>query len=188
MEQLLAAPPKGHTAPWAIHGRRWVFRGRHSSGSIFTGSWDAKDWRNVPGPFYAGATDTCGGGRVLAPSLILVNEDWTEFVFRQPSDSTQVLQLIDTAWDDPFGEYACDGDDHWTLQEIRRWWADRGRLLEWIESAAQLMANENATNELASLRQYAADIHGPLEDQLRHYAYWLDNREPASSELELPQL
>ena len=181
MDRILADPPPGHAAPWTALG--W-----NSRDAIFAESWAERDWRNVPGPFYAAETDTCGGGRWCAPDLILVNEHWTEFVFRQPTNSTQVIGLLDAAYDDPFQEYGCDGNDHWTLEAIRAWWADRDRLLQWIESMVQMMTEQKAVGEVASLREYAADIRGPLERQLREYAYWIDNGAPAQPADRLPSL
>lgn len=181
MDHLLSDPPAGHAAPWTISGR-------NTREEIFGATWADRDWRNVPGPFYAAETDTCGGGRFIAPHLILVNEDWTEFVSRQPVDSAQVLELLDVAYDDPFSEYGCDGDDHWTLSEIRAWWADRRRVVQWIESAVRVMADQGANEEIAGLRLYAADIHGPLEDRLRAYAFRADNGESARLGDRLPSL
>lgn len=181
MHELLAFPPVGHSAPWAATPR--------SSSDVFNrGSWDQRDWRNVPGPFYAGTTDTCGGGRFVAPNLILVNEDWTEFIFRQPSSPRELVQLIDAAWDDPFEEYAHDGDAHWTLSEIRTWWRNRDSVLAWIETVIPQMSAEGAVGEVASLHEYAADLSGPLEGRLRRYAYWTENRVAANSTQALPEL
>jgi len=39
---------------------------------------------------------------------------------------------MEAAWADPFGGYAIDGDDHWTVAGVPDRWRDRGRLREWI--------------------------------------------------------
>lgn len=166
MDQLLASPPRQHPRPWAQHRRI-------SAAEIFTGSWAARDWRNVPGPYYTAETDTCGGGRAFAPSLVLVTEHWNEFVYRQPTDSAQLLQLLDAAYDDPFGGYGSDGNSHWTPELVRSWWADRNRLLDWIAAAEAQMAAENAPEEVVSLGEFRTDIEGPLEARLEAYALWL---------------
>ena len=100
----------------------------------------------------------------------------------------QVVELLDVAYDDPFEAYGCDGDDHWTLAEIRGWWADRDRVARWIESALRVMADQEADGEIASLHDFLADIRGPLEGRLREYAYWIDNGEPAGPSDPLPSL
>lgn len=181
MEQLLSSPPVDHAAPWTVQGRNTV-------PGIFRGAWAERDWRNVPGAFYATVTDTCGGGMWAAPDLVLVNEDWTEFVFRQPTSDPAVLRLIDAAYDDPFQAYACDGDDRWTVDTVREWWADRPRLLEWIASARATMVAEDAAGVVAGLDAYEADIRGPLEGRLREYLFWLDAREAPQTSSLLPTL
>jgi len=181
MDQILADPPHGHPAPWVVLGRNQ----RHA---MFSDVWAERDWRNVPGPFYAAETDTCGGGRWCAPDLVLVNEDWTEFVFRQPTNPSQVLDLLDAAYDDPFQQYGCDGHEHWTVDTIRDWWADRDRLLAWIESMVSVMAEQKAPSEVASLLEFADHVRGPLEGQLREYAYWLESGESPPLGVTLPSL
>lgn len=180
-DRLLAAPPAGHQAPWCHSGR-------NSRQVIFADVWTSKDWRNVPGPFYTAETDTCGGGRFLAPDLVLVNEDWTEFVYRQPTSSAQVVRLLDAAYDDPFGQYGSDGNDRWTLELVRDWWADRDRVAHWIQVTLPVMAEEGNDGEAASLRAYADDIEGPLEVRLRRYAFWLDNGRAAGAGDALPAI
>ncbi|MBF6422722.1 hypothetical protein IU436_29340 [Nocardia farcinica] len=55
------------------------------------------------------------------------------------------------AWADPYGAYAYDGDDHWTPELIRDWWADRAKLAEWLETAErQWSAHDNALKREAA--------------------------------------
>lgn len=42
---------------------------------LFTGVWEQRNWRNVPGPFYAGETDSTATGRLDAPDRIAYDDD-----------------------------------------------------------------------------------------------------------------
>ncbi|GAA0992575.1 hypothetical protein GCM10009555_081850 [Acrocarpospora macrocephala] len=96
--------------------------------------WEDRDWRNVPGPFYGAQTDSCWMGRDIAPRHIVYEDECgSEVVFRQPQSPQEVHLVLTAAWNDPFCAYAGDGDNHWTLELIREWWASRERLAAWID-------------------------------------------------------
>jgi hypothetical protein len=98
------------------------------------GRWEERSWLNVPGPFYGAETDTCATGRLAAaPSNVLYTDDGQEFIWKQPQNPEQVSAVLDAAYQDPFSGYAWDGDDHWTVDLVRQWWAERGRVRDWIE-------------------------------------------------------
>ncbi|MGW0900175.1 ferredoxin, partial [Streptomyces goshikiensis] len=83
------------------------------------------------------------------------------------------------AANDPYAGYACDGDDHWTPQSVRAWWADRRRLVDWIDKAAiSRSASERADERevVAGLNSYRQYIDGELAVHLRAYIFWLDQR------------
>ncbi|WP_159057826.1 MULTISPECIES: hypothetical protein [unclassified Streptomyces] len=66
---------------------------------LFTGVWQQRNRRNVPGPFYAGETDSMATGRLDAPGHIAYDDDLGggfgfEFVYRQPVDAHQTEDLI----------------------------------------------------------------------------------------------
>jgi hypothetical protein len=156
------------------------------------GEWDKRDWRNVPGPFYGAETDSCWMGRDIAPRHIVYEDDYgSEVVFRQPQDSAEVHLVLTAAWNDPFGGYACDGDDHWTLDLMREWWADRARLAAWIDDLQRRWSVSERADERENalgLRDYASYLDQGLEAYLRKYGFWLDNRRtPTPGEL-LPDL
>ncbi|MFJ3840656.1 hypothetical protein ACWGHM_00440 [Streptomyces sp. NPDC054904] len=59
-------------------------------------------------------------GRLIAPANVLYEEEWgAAFVYRRPRDRTQTLAVLGAAAQDPYGGYACDGDDHWTPEPAR---------------------------------------------------------------------
>jgi hypothetical protein len=41
-------------------------------GETFRGTWEERNWRNAPGPFYGGMTDNCWIGRQHAPVSVPV--------------------------------------------------------------------------------------------------------------------
>jgi hypothetical protein len=56
---------------------------------LFTGRWEERNWRNVPGPFYASETDSLQIGRLAAPDHVCYDDDigngfGYEFIYRQP--------------------------------------------------------------------------------------------------------
>jgi hypothetical protein len=156
------------------------------------GRWEQRDWRNVPGPFYGAETDSCWMGRLVAPGHIVYEDGFGgEVVYRQPRNPHEVHLVLTAAWNDPFGAYACDGDDHWTPTLVREWWADRGRLAAWLAQVCRKWMNSERADERENalgLRDYADYLDHGLETHLREYAFWLDNhRAPAPGET-LPAL
>ncbi|MEV6008909.1 hypothetical protein AB0M29_19085 [Streptomyces sp. NPDC051976] len=112
---------------------RW--RGGSDELSIGEGRWEDRNWLNVPGPFYTGETDDGMNGPVYAPGLVLCGGDGgMEFIYRQPQTREEVETLLEVAWGEPFGGYAWDGDDRWSEDSVRDWWAGRARVREWIHS------------------------------------------------------
>lgn len=156
------------------------------------GRWANRDWRNVPGPFYGAMTDSCWVGRLVAPDHIVYEDDnGGEVVFRQPRDAAETQMVLTAAWSDPFHAYACDGDEHWTLASVRDWWAERKRLLEWIDDTCRVWADsgrkdeQHNTHGLRAYRRYVAD---GLERSLREYGFWLEEHRPAAAGEGLPDL
>lgn len=156
------------------------------------GEWERRDWRNVPGPFYAAETDTCWMGRQIAPGhIIYEDEHGCEVVFRQPQDPHEVQLLLTAAWNDPFRAYACDGDARWTLGLVREWWAGRERIAAWIQAACREMSEserEDERDNASGLRDYASYLDNGLETYLRQYGFWLDDHRAAMPGERLPDL
>ncbi|MEU8074915.1 ferredoxin [Catellatospora citrea] len=159
---------------------------------IFRGTWEMRNWRNVPGPFYGADTDTCWTGRMDAPDLVLYDDEYgTEFLFRQPTDPAEVYRLLLAATSDPFGGYAADGDEHWTTAAVREWWRNRERLLEWIQRARGTWHESPHADHrelLGGLAAFERHIEHGLEGYLRRYSFWLDHRRPRRPGETLPDL
>jgi RimJ/RimL family protein N-acetyltransferase len=156
------------------------------------GRWADRDWRNVPGPFYGARTDSSWVGRVVAPGHVVYEDKFgSEIVYRQPRTASEVHLVLTAAWNDPFGAYAADGDEHWTLDLVRDWWADRDRLAAWIDDVQRRWSCSERADErdnAAGLRDFAGYLTDGLEADLRDYGFWLDNRRPPRPHETLPHL
>ena len=156
------------------------------------GQWADRDWRNVPGPFYGAQTDSCWMGRDVAPGHIVYEDEFgSEIVYRQPTSPSEAQLVLTAAWNDPFSAYAADGDQHWTLDLVRDWWANRGRLAIWIDDVQRRWSASERADErdnAAGLRDFAIYLVDGLEADLREYSVWLDHRRPALPHETLPDL
>ncbi|MCX5124808.1 ferredoxin [Streptomyces sp. NBC_00193] len=154
--------------------------------------WEERLWTNVPGPFYTRDNDNCWTGRIEAPDNVLYEGAWfTEYVFRQPRNPAQVRALARAAGAEVTGGYACDGDERWTPDLVREWWAGRGRVEEDLSAAlAEFRKHSDEQNLDAALgvRDYRTYLAGALADDLRAYLFRLEEgRYPEAGE-RLPQL
>ncbi|MGI5519910.1 ferredoxin [Micromonospora sp. CA-259024] len=156
------------------------------------GRWADRDWRNVPGAFYGARTDSCWMGREIAPQHVVYEDEFGgEIVYRQPTNSSEVQRLLTAAWSDPFCAYAADGDEHWTLDLVRQWWAERKRLAAWIDQLRRQWSASDRTDErdnAAGLVDFGRYLNDGLEADLRDYGFWLDNRRPRQPREGLPSL
>ncbi|MFK0223157.1 ferredoxin [Streptomyces vinaceus] len=162
---------------------------------IFRGEWGDRNWRNVPGPFYGADTDCMQFGREHAPDHVAFDEAH-EFVFRQPVTERETAALVTAAGWELYNNYAWDGDEHWTVEGVRAWWRDRGRVREWAVAAARVWSSYREDPKYVphyldaadGHREFVAYIDDGLEAYLRGYLFWLDQRrEPAPGEA-LPRL
>lgn len=161
--------------------------------SSFAGEWSERNRLNVPGPFYGADTDTCCCGPLEAPDNVLIDESGQEFVWRQPKDPAQLQALLQAARSDPFCGYAWDGDEHWTTELVRDWWATRGEVSEWIDRQLgnrELLSSDYNTDRaaVASLQQFRAYFTAELESDLREYMFWLEKRRARADDEPLPML
>jgi hypothetical protein len=147
--------------------------------NIFSGSWEQKNWLNVPGPIYAGLTDWSLIGRLEAPDNVLYDENGQEFIFRQPRNRWELSQVVHAAAIDPFGGYACDGNEHWNTELIRDWWSHKADLVNWIGRQVQnpeFQTHQDFVeqNQLQALRHFEDFVQTGLHDYLRAYTFFLE--------------
>ncbi|ACU73011.1 hypothetical protein Caci_4147 [Catenulispora acidiphila DSM 44928] len=151
----------------------------------FTGKWAERKPRNVPGPFYSASTDSLQTGRLDAPDHIAYDDDlgggfgW-EFVYRQPVNAAGTEAVVNAARLELYSGYACDGDDHWTVEAVRDWWRERGEIRAWaVDLAVQWEANAHPKyrghyhDAAHGLREFIAFIDDGLDRYLRGYMFWL---------------
>uniref|UniRef100_A0AAU2JW69 Ferredoxin n=1 Tax=Streptomyces sp. NBC_00049 TaxID=2903617 RepID=A0AAU2JW69_9ACTN len=155
---------------------------------VFTGVWAERNWRNVPGPFYGANTDCMELGRCEAPRHIAYDDDH-EFVYRQPGNAFETEAVVSAAQVELYLGYGWDGDDHWTVEAVRDWWRDRGRVREWAVAAAAEREAEDPEflvhhrDAAQGHRDFVAHIDDGLEAYLRGYLFWLEQRrEPKPGE------
>ena len=158
----------------------------------FFGRWDDRLWLNVPGPFYTGISDNCWTGRLHAPRHVLYGgEYFGEYVYRQPANAAEVLQLAEAAQNDPYAGYACDGDSHWTIATVREWWQDRARVEEYLATLLpEWSSSDNSEEREASegIRDFAAYIADGLSTDLQRYLFRLQEGHYPESATTLPEL
>lgn len=131
--------------------------------------WSSKGELNFPGPFYTAETDTCGTGIIESPNNVIFNENFQEFVMIQPRIKSELYQLWLAADVEVFGSYYCDGNDHWTVQEVKYWWLNRTFILECLTNKELI---ENNCNQEKRYRFYIQDF---AEEDLKKYCFFLDN-------------
>jgi hypothetical protein len=133
-------------------------------------------------------------GREIAPAHVVYEDEFgSEIVYRQPRNSSDVCLVLTAAWNDPFRAYAADGDgdENWTLDLVREWWAGRDRLAAWIDDVQRRWTHSEHADErdnAAGLRGFARYLDDGLGADLRDYGFWLDNRRPALPHETLPEL
>lgn len=164
----------------------------NASWGVWPDAWLELNWRNVPGPFYGAATDTCWVGREVAPDHILYDDEYgQEFVYRQPRTPEETHRVMAAAWQDPMGGFECDGDAHWTPELVRDWWRDRGRVREWavaLDRTWSVSEDEYRREAAGGARAYVAHIDGDLGHHLRGYVFRLAEGRPARQGEALPGL
>lgn len=155
----------------------------------FSGAWEDRNWRNLPGPFYGGATDTCGSGPIVAPGNVCLDPDGHEFVLIQPRSQNELLAVVNAASHDPFAGYGADGNLRWNAELVRGWWAERRRLSEEIADAVKQGAEarqDRAYERILDL--FVRFLEVEVEDYLRRYLYLLDTGREPRGEDPLPLL
>ncbi len=157
---------------------------------VFTGRFAARNWRNLPGPFYGAETDTCCTGPVCAPNNVLCDGDYQEFVAIQPRTPDEFRALCEAATCDPFWGYGCDGNQQWTPGLVRDYWARRHELIEELHTVLTRIRSRSPVElwELMQVQSVLEFVSMHACDYLRKYIYWLENGVPPDQGRRLPVL
>jgi hypothetical protein len=145
--------------------------------------WQEKHPFNFPGPFYAGDSDTCGTGICEAPYNVMNDSHCCEYVFRQPTEFTELLQVIDAAAVEVLDSYSSNGNEYWTYEACKEWWRNRAELIVALKDEELLKMNDGQA------QAYINYLNGEAELDLRRYCYFLLNGNyPMSETTVLPSL
>ena len=159
--------------------------------TYFMGTWDQRNVLNMPGPFYGAETDTCMDGPEYAPASLLCDAIGQGFVWRQPRNDVETLALMTGASSDPFGGFGWDGDQHWTPDLVRDWWARRDERAHMVSSLVTELTNPRLAASslwISLVASYGDYIVFGLEEGLGRYLSFLETgRYPREGET-LPAL
>lgn len=145
--------------------------------------WPEKHPFNFPGPFYTGASDTCGTGVGQAPDNVMNDAYGCEYVFRQPTTYYEFLCVVDAAAVEVLDSYSSNGNEHWTVQECRTWWRNRAQLVRHLTDEEVIKMNDGQA------QRYLDYLNGEAELDLRRYCYFLENGVyPTNPRIVLPEL
>ena len=146
---------------------------------------------NTPGPFYTYESDWALLGPSAAPDFVAIDAEERDIVFRQPFTHADITTVRRAADCDPFDGYAADGNQHWTVAEVRAWWARRDELREYIRSTFMPSRWRHASERprlerigAAWLLHFDTEVHG----YLRAYCAFLDTRVWPTARQRLPEL
>jgi hypothetical protein len=81
------------------------------------------------------------------------------------------------AWNDPYGGYACDGDDRWTPLTVRDWWSDRRRVESYVSALLtewSASTNPQELETVAGMRDFIDYMADGLATDLRRYLFRLE--------------
>ena len=142
------------------------------------GVWTTRSWLSTPGPFYTGGADFAGFGPKYSGSLVSMDEGHADVVFRQPVTAEELSVIIEAAKTDPFSGYACDGNERWSVDAVRGWWARREEVRRHVvgDVLREGWFAWDSPAALASGQKWLAFFDDELEDYLRSYCYFLQHR------------
>lgn len=145
--------------------------------------WEDKHPFNFPGPFYTGQSNTCGTGDVEAPDNVFYDADTCEYIFRQPSNYKEFVDVLDAAAVEVFDSYACNGNKYWTYDLCKEWWHNRRWLLEQLDNPELKKVNGARSN---LYRDYL--VTNDEQDLKRYCFFLLHGHYPSLNEENLPAL
>ncbi|MEH0154112.1 hypothetical protein V6R21_08170 [Limibacter armeniacum] len=135
-------------------------------------------WLNTPGPIYTTQTDNCGTGQPEAPNNVGGDENYYEFIFKQPLSTIELNQIKNAADIDPFGGYYFDGNNYWTNERIITWWSKIEIVIEYMidRYEEELQLPLNAHNTLFDFGKGPEEAHffGPVTPMPENYKSALD--------------
>jgi hypothetical protein len=135
-------------------------------------------WLNTPGPIYTTQTDNCGTGQPEAPNNVGGDENYYEFIFKQPFNEKELLEVKSSAEVDPLSGYYIDGNKYWTKEKIIEWWEKIESVIDYMVNRyeKELQLPSNPHNRLYDFGKGLEEAHfyGPIEPLPKNYKAALD--------------
>ena len=122
---------------------------------------------------------------------MLFNDLGQEFIAVQPRTRDEVEQILNAARVEVFDGYGRDGNQFWTLELIREWWARRGELLRWVRGQIRAPVFDDTppyTGYSTALLRFEHYVQHGLADHLRYYAWFLEQRRGTAEPNRLPEI
>jgi len=178
---------RGRAAPvWVTEEGRLMLRNRG-----LTGEWKDHRWMNTPGPFYTGQADFVLMGPTCSPDYVALDDEMVDIVFLQPITIVDFDAVMEAADCDPFGGYACDGNEHWTVEALREWWRRVPEIREHITTHLLVPGWYSHPRDPLVNRVGAAWLRFLDEDAMawgREYSFFLDSARWPEEDEALPDL
>ena len=141
----------------------------------FLGIWEEIHWMNTPGPLYCSDTDNCGTGPVAAPDNVEVDGDGFEVLYRQPINLFELHQVIQATERDTFHNYGMDGNQHWSYEMIKVWWAEpRQEIEQEVKRLYEYQGVHGTRDTMAFPQRWLNYFQEGLYSYLQAYAFFLD--------------
>ncbi len=166
----------------------YLFKGELTKEQLVGLDWDINDlggfkneeiyWLNTPGPIYTTQTDNCGTGQPEALNNVGGDEDYYEFIFKQPFNEKELIEIKSSADVDPLGGYYIDGNKYWTNEKVIEWWGKIESVIDYmiVRYDEELKLPANPHNSLWDFGDGVKQIqlYGPPKPLPENYKSALD--------------
>lgn len=78
------------------------------------------------------SSDTCATGRLSAPDNVSYDHHYREFVYRQPTNESELAAVMSADSEEVFSCYRFDGLSRWTHDAMRAWMEDMDVVLGYV--------------------------------------------------------
>jgi hypothetical protein len=149
--------------------------GYHHGDRPFLGKWEERHWMSTPGPIYCAEAGN-GSGLLIAPNNVHTDDEGLiEIVYRQPRNLSELHQVVQAAVADTFQGYGMDGNQHWSSERLKEWWAGPRRMIEQeVRRRYELQCAQGLYAPWIGLHQWLDYLQKGLYKYLQVYAFFLD--------------
>ncbi len=97
----------------------------------------------------------------------------------------ELKQVIKAAEQEPFQNYAMDGDSHWTIEAVKDWWS---RIEELKDKLRERIRRENSVIEKVALERWLLFLNTEAESEIRQYIFFRDTGQYPKISEKLPNI